>query len=111
MAQDWSRSARMEFLVSVLVESFPSLVQGHVKVLININDPFLLHVGENDSCLDMFPRFKLSLVEILLKLFELGQLHLGLSLLLFNGEIIGCLLFGGPPPLLPTNIERKKSRD
>ena len=101
----------MDLVCSVLVEYLAGLVEGHVEALVDVDDALLLHGREHDSSFDVFPRSLLSNAEVILELGELGQLHLGLGLLLFNGEIIGCLLFGGPPPLLPTNIERKKSRD
>ena len=104
-------AVQMDLVCSVLVEALAGLVEGHVEALVDVYDALLLHSREHNSSFDVFPRSLLSNAEILLELGELGQLHLGLGLLLFNSENIGCLLFGGPPPLLSTNIEKKKSRD
>ena len=85
----------------MLVERFSSLVEGHVEAFVDVNDALLLHAGEHDCGLDILPRCLLSLSELLLKLLELGQLHLDVDLLLLLREIVSCLLFGSSAPFLP----------
>ena len=67
-------------IFSLLVDDLSSLAQGHVEALVDVYDALLLHLGENDCCLNIFSGCVLCLMKFILKSLELGQLHLRISL-------------------------------
>ena len=84
----------------LLVDGLAGLVEGDFERLVDGDDALLLHLADNHSGLEILSGRVFSLLEILSKLLELGELLLGLILLLRGGEVVSLLLLVGPSALL-----------